>query len=259
MSPAAAVPAVVRLGRVASTQDVAFRLAAEGAADGTVVVADAQTAGRGRRGRAWLDEPGASLLASLVLRPRLAPARLPALSLTAAVALAEALTRAAGVSPRLKWPNDLLLAGRKVAGILLESRLEAAPPAPMATAAPGPVTTVLGVGVNLAQRAFPAELAARATSVWLATGRRVDRDTLLSALLEALAVWRGRLEREGFAPVRARWRALGDTLGRRVAFPGGMGIAVDLDEDGALVVDTGGARHRVVAGDVLPLDAPAPG
>ena len=240
MRVAAPAPAIVRLGRVESTQTIAFALAAGGAADGTVVVADSQAAGRGRRGRAWVDEPGASLLASIVLRPRLDPARLPGLSLAAAVAVAEALTRTAGLTPRLKWPNDVLIGGRKVAGILLESRVTGEQ-----------ATTILGIGVNLSQRVFPADLAGRATSIWLASGRLVDRDSLLAALLDALAEWRRRLERQGFAPVRTRWRALADTLGRPVTVDGVSGVAVDVDADGALVVaDADGRRRRVVAGEV---------
>jgi BirA family biotin operon repressor/biotin-[acetyl-CoA-carboxylase] ligase len=237
----AAAPPIVRLGRVASTQPIAFALAAEGAPDGTVVIADSQTAGRGRRGHAWVDEPGASLLASIVMRPRLEPARLPGLSLAAAVAVADALTRTAGVTPRLKWPNDVLVGGRKLAGILLETRLSG-----------DQATTILGVGVNLSQRVFPAELGATATSVWLVSGRLVDRDSLLAALLDALGEWRRRLERQGFAPIRKRWRALADTLGRAVTVDGVSGIAVDVDADGALVVaDADGRRRRVVAGEVL--------
>jgi BirA family biotin operon repressor/biotin-[acetyl-CoA-carboxylase] ligase len=252
MSPVAAVAPIVRLGRVESTQSVAFALAAAGAADGTAVVADSQAAGRGRRGRPWLDEPGASLLASIVLRPRLEPARLPGLSLAAGVALAEALTRTAGVTPRLKWPNDVLINGRKVAGILLESRLEAGPPVSQSRAGlAAAVTTVLGVGVNLSQRLFPAELGGRATSIWLVTGRRVDRDSLLAAFLDALGDWRRRLERDGFAPVRDRWRRLADTLGRTVSVDGVTGRAVDVDGSGALVVDDAEGRRRLVfAGDV---------
>ena len=205
---------------------------------GTVVVAEAQTAGRGRRGRSWLDEPGASLLTSIILRPRLEPARLPTLSLAAGVAVVEALERVTGLKPRLKWPNDVLVDGRKLAGILLESRI-----------GPSPLV-VLGIGVNLAQRVFPADLAERATSVRLATGRRVDADALLTALLESLDAWRTRLETEGWAPIRERWRALTETLGRRVSIDGVQGIAVDVDEDGALIVAEGDVRRRVVAGEV---------
>lgn len=238
MTVPVAAPALVRLGRVDSTQTVAFALAADGAADRTVVVAQAQTAGRGRRGRLWLDEPGASLLTSIILRPRLEPARLPTLSLAAGVAVVEALERVTGLKPRLKWPNDVLVDGRKLAGILLESRI-----------GPSPLV-VLGIGVNLAQRVFPADLAERATSVRLASGRRVDADTLLTALLESLDAWRTRLETEGWAPIRERWRALTETLGRRVSVDGVEGVAVDVDEDGALIVAEGDVRRRVVAGEV---------
>jgi BirA family biotin operon repressor/biotin-[acetyl-CoA-carboxylase] ligase len=238
MTVPVAAPALVRLGRVDSTQAVAFALAADGAADRTVVVAQAQTAGRGRRGRLWIDEPGASLLTSIILRPRLTPARLPTLSLAAGVAVAEALERVTGLTPRLKWPNDVLVDGRKLAGILLESRI-----------APSPFV-VLGIGVNLAQRVFPPDLAERATSVRLATGRRVDADTLLTALLESLDAWRTRLETEGWAPIRERWCALTETLGRRVSIDDVQGIAVDVEEDGALIVVEGDVRRRVVAGEV---------
>src|SRR5262245_50939732 len=115
MTAAAAAPAILRYGRVDSTQAIVFAMAAEGAADRTVVVAESQAAGRGRRGRTWRDEPGASLLVSILLRPQLTPAQLPTLSLTAGVALAEALATAAGLQVRLKWPNDVLVGGRKLA------------------------------------------------------------------------------------------------------------------------------------------------
>ena len=254
MAPAAA-PLIVRRGRVDSTQAIVFALAAEGAADRTVVVADSQAAGRGRRGRVWHDEPGESLLCSILLRPRLTPAQLPTLSLTAGVAVAEALARAAGLAPRLKWPNDVLVDDRKIAGILLESR-----PAPASPVAPSPAATAasasiiaLGIGINIAQRSFPPELAMRATSVRLAGGD-VDRDTLLTALLDALDAWRARLEGEGFAPVRERWRALADTLGRRVSVDGVTGTAVDVDGDGALLIDDGVAWRRVLGGVVNEVD-----
>jgi BirA family biotin operon repressor/biotin-[acetyl-CoA-carboxylase] ligase len=195
MTAPVAASALVRLGRVESTQAVAFTLAADGAADRTVVVAEAQTAGRGRRGRTWHDEPGASLLTSIILRPRLAPAHLPMLSLAAGVAVAEALERVTGLAPRLKWPNDVLVGGRKVAGILLESRLS-----PHAARRPRHRR-------QLAQRTFPPALAERATSVRTRHRTRRSRpDALLGPLLEALDVWRARLETEGGAPIRERWR-----------------------------------------------------
>lgn len=241
-----AAPPVVRLGVVDSTQAVALELAERGAADRTVVVADHQRAGRGRRGRAWTDEPGGSLLASIIVRARLAMPLLPTLSLTTAVAVAEALRRVAGVAARLKWPNDVRVGGRKIAGILLESHFGGGG----AEASP---VTVIGVGVNLVQATFPPELAEVATSVLLETGRRVERDAVLGVLLEEFDRWRGRLEGEGFGAVRARWLALSDTIGGPVSVNGVAGTAVDLAEDGALLVDTGSAIRRVSSGEIDPV------
>jgi BirA family transcriptional regulator, biotin operon repressor / biotin---[acetyl-CoA-carboxylase] ligase len=237
---------IVHLPRVDSTQGTIFDLAAQDAPDRTVVVADYQAAGRGRRGRAWDAPAGTSLLTSILVRPRATPERWGGYSLVSALAVADALTRVAGISARLKWPNDLLVGGRKIAGILLESRTPAAGP----RAAGGAAVIAVGIGVNLGQRAFPAALAARATSVALETGRAVERDAVLTALLEAFDGWRGRMERDGLAPVRARWLELADTIGRRVSVDGVTGVAVDLDVDGALVLEDGARRHRVVAGEV---------
>lgn len=231
---------VVRLATVDSTQSEIFRLAEAGATDGTVVVADTQRSGRGRRGRGWHDVPGESVLVSLLVRPRLAVAALPQLSFVAAVAVAEALEATTRLTPRLKWPNDVLARGRKVAGILLESR---------SGGAEGPAV-VIGIGVNLAQRAFPEELADRATSVLLETGRAPERDAVLEALLESFERWRGRLERDGFAAVRDAWLARTETLGRRVRVEGISGTAVDIGEDGALLVDEGGRVRRVISGEL---------
>lgn len=237
-----AAPPLVRLGAVESTQSVAFELAEQGAPDGTAVVADHQTRGRGRRGRLWRDEPGSSLLLSVVLKPRLPLARLPLLSFVGALATAEALHETAGLEAHLKWPNDVLTRGRKIAGVLLESRVGG-----LAGRAP---VVVVGIGVNLGQTGFPPDLEGRATSVWLETGRLLDRDTLLDAVLAGLARWRRRLEDEGFGPLRERWLAQTGTIGHTVTVDGRTGVAVDLDADGALVVREGTNVRRIVAGDV---------
>ena len=239
-------PALVRLPVTDSTQRVAFELAERGTPDRTVVVADTQTAGRGRRGRHWADEPNASLLASIVVRPRLALRDLPKLSLATAVAVADALAAITGLAVRLKWPNDLVIGGRKIAGILLECRI--------ATEA----LVVVGVGVNLGQHRFPHELAGAATSVRLETGRAVERDAMLDAVLVAFDAWRARLEHEGFAPIRERWLALADTIGRRVTVDGRQGVAVDLDGDGALVIRGAAGVQHVVTGEVMREPAPVP-
>lgn len=231
---------IVRLDAVDSTQTMAFDLAASGAADGTVVVADYQRQGRGRRGRQWLAEPRAALLTSIVVRSPLAMPDLPLYSFAAALAVADAVEAIGGRAARLKWPNDVLLDGRKVAGILLESR----------TQPPDPAVVAVGIGLNLRQTAFPEALAARATSVRLATGVDVDRDDALHALIAAFGRWRGRLEQQGFGPLRERWLAGSDTIGRTVDIDGVRGVAVDLAPDGALVIADGSERRRVVAGEI---------
>jgi len=230
-----AVASIVRLDTVDSTQRHAAALAAGGAADGTAVVAETQTQGRGRRGRVWQDARGASLLVSVVLRTSLPPARLPMLSIAAGVAVAEALNAVAGLDARLKWPNDVLVGGRKIAGVLLERHGDA---------------VILGIGINVTRDAIPSELAERATSI-ADEGGSPDREALLEKLLLAVGRWRARLEREGFEPVRAQWTAQAGMLGRHVTVDGVAGIALGIDTDGALLVQTDTGPTRVLAGDVV--------
>jgi BirA family biotin operon repressor/biotin-[acetyl-CoA-carboxylase] ligase len=234
--PPAPEPPLVRLDAVDSTQRIAFALAEEGAADGTCVVAEHQTGGRGRRGHTWEAPPGTSLLMSIVVRTHLPPSRRPLLSYAVAVGVADALERAAGVAIGLKWPNDLRVRGRKLGGILLEARGQ---------------IVVVGIGLNVNERHFPPPLDARATSLRLETGRVFERDRLCAAVREAVAAWRARLEAEGFAPVRAAWRARADMLGRTVSVDGLQGVAEDVDEDGALVLRAGTLRYAVRAGELL--------
>lgn len=237
----------VSLGEVGSTQAEARRLADAGVPEGSVVRAEHQTLGRGRLGRRWLDEPGTALLVSIVLRPPVDFSRLPQLSLVAGVALAQAVREASGLAVGVEWPNDLLIRGRKVAGILAESH----------DSADGAVV-ILGIGLNVNQTRLPRELAGRATSLAAEAGHAFDREQLLRTLVDHLERWYRRWVREGFAPVREAWRGLSETLGRPVVNDRGeAGIAEDLGEDGALVVRTErGGRARWVAGDARPADAP---
>ena len=197
---------------VDSTNRVAADLARAGAADGVVVGADHQTAGRGRRGRTWESRPGASLLVSVLLRP--AP---PLVSLAAGVAAAEACEAVAAVPIRLKWPNDVLSGGEKVGGILCELVGGAA---------------VVGLGLNLAWAPPGAA----------SLGADVDRNRLLAAFLAAL---------DDPGDVLGRYRARCDTLGRRVRVELPVstveGVATEVDDDGRLVVD----GRAIVAGDVV--------
>jgi BirA family biotin operon repressor/biotin-[acetyl-CoA-carboxylase] ligase len=228
-----------------STSDRAKELAEEGAAHGEVVIAERQTAGRGRRGRAWASPAGKNLYLSVVLRPDLPPHRATELTLVSSVALCEA-AREAGAEAAIKWPNDVLVAGRKVAGILTE----------MAADPDRVQWVVVGMGVNLNAdpRDFPEEVREEATTLAAARGSPVPRALFTAALLGRLEAWLDRHAAEGFAPVRERWRALSGTLGREVRVATGdgdvVGVATDIDDTGALLVRGAGGFARVVAGDV---------
>jgi BirA family transcriptional regulator, biotin operon repressor / biotin---[acetyl-CoA-carboxylase] ligase len=228
-----------------STNDYAFRLAQEGAFHGEVVIADQQTQGRGRRGRSWLSPAGLNVYFSVILRPELPPQRAPELTLLTAVAVAETL-REAGGHAFIKWPNDLLVDDRKVAGILTEISAE-----------PEAIHfVVIGVGVNLNARAhdFPPELSKLATSLAEARGQRVPRALFTAALWMRLEEWLDLHQEKGFGPVRDAWRALSQTLGQDVLVKTEhrefRGRAEDIDETGALLVRTPDGLERVVAGDV---------
>jgi BirA family biotin operon repressor/biotin-[acetyl-CoA-carboxylase] ligase len=235
-------------GSVPSTQTVARAWAAAGAPEGAVVIADHQSAGRGRRGRAWSAPAGAALLFSVVLRPPLPVARWPELALAAGCAVAEAVEAVAGVATRLKWPNDVLAGARKLAGVLAEG-----------VAGPAPAV-VLGVGLNVSQADadWPPELAARAVSVAALAGP-VSRPALLRAVLGRLDAWYGVLLARGFEPVRTAWRARG-ALGQRVVAPGlGEATAVDLAPGGGLLVRRpDGGTEVVVSADRIELEAEPP-
>ena len=252
-------------GVVGSTNDVAAQLAAAGAAHGTVVIAEAQTSGRGRFGRAWFSPPGAGLYVSVVLRPG-GGASPPAagsppggsagslLTLMAGVAVAEGVERATGLRVGLKWPNDLVIeapagrprgARRKLAGILAEG----------ATAGSRLEYVILGVGINLRPSAFPPELTARVTSLEDELGRPVEAAAVLAECLAGLARgWRD-LEAGRQVEVVERWRERGaGSFGQPVAWQGPAGVLEGttrgLDDGGALLVDRGGGLERIVAGEV---------
>jgi len=233
--------AVRALDTVESTQAVLARLAREGAPEGTVVTARHQTGGRGRRGRLWWDAPGQSLLMSVLLRPSIPTAHAPQLSLVAGLAVADALGPAAGVAARIRWPNDVLIGGRKVCGVLPEA----------VSSADGRVGhLLLGIGINVDQSEFPDDLRDHATSLRLATGVSHDQGRLLAGLLAVLDRRYAEWLAGGFARLREEWRRLASTLGERVRIPDGReGVAVDVDDNGALLVDAGeGVLTRVVAG-----------
>ncbi|HTE54372.1 MAG TPA: biotin--[acetyl-CoA-carboxylase] ligase [Kofleriaceae bacterium] len=235
-----------------STNDEAAALAAAGAPHGAVVVAAAQRRGRGRLGRPWYSPAGENLYLSLVLRPELAPAALPPITLAAGVAVAEAVA-GFGVRPAVKWPNDIVVAGRKLAGVLTE----------MSTRGERLDFLVLGIGVNLGSRSFPPELAAVATSLALEGGAATPAQ-LRARLLPALEVWLDRFFAGGVAAVGPAWSEWSGMAGARVRVSAGgrtvEGTACGIAADGSLDVrDDRGHHVSVVAGDVVLLPAPAEG
>ena len=233
-----------RYACLGSTNDEARRLAADGAQAGTVVVAAEQTAGRGRQGRAWTSPPG-NLHATVLLRPGVPARRLGELALLAGVAVAEAVAgllpaRTAGPPVALKWPNDVLVSGAKIAGILIEQEGEAA---------------LLGIGINVAHRPGGTPYPATALALAGATAEvEVVLDRLLAALGAGLSLWQA----QGFAAIRAGWLTWAHPPGTllRVRLGGATegatitGRFAGLDPGGALLLDTEAGQRRIVAGEV---------
>lgn len=230
-----------------STNDVVERLARDGVREGVAVFAEAQTKGRGRLGRKWISPSRRGLWFSVLLRPALRPQAATRLTTAAAVALARAIHGETGLTPEIKWPNDLLLDGRKVAGILTEMHAE---PDRVRH-----VTLGIGIDVNLAPEDLPAELRPIATSLRAALGSVVDRPALAAAVLRELDAVYARLNAGEFEAVADEWEGRCTTIGRDVRIDVGgrliAGRAESLDPDGALLVRTQHGRlERIVGGDV---------
>lgn len=234
-----------RFESLGSTQDVAKERAAAGAPEGTVIVAGVQGRGRGRLGRHWFSPPG-GLWFSVVLRPQVAASRISGITLMAAVAVAKAIGGTTRLDAGIKWPNDILLGGRKVAGILTE--------ASVLGYRVNFVTLGIGINANVDVDAFPHDLLMPATSLAAELDREVDLDELLTACIKALGE---EYERFAASPpgLLEEWRRRSVTLGRRVRVTqsGSVveGEALDVDEAGALLVrDDRGDVREVRAGDL---------
>lgn len=235
------------LSRVAaSTNDLAKKLAASGAADGTVVVAETQTRGRGRLNREWVS-PAGGLWFSALLRPVLEPSHASRLVFVAGLAVAKTLRELYGLDVATKWPNDVLVNGKKVCGILAEMR----------TAGQRIDYVVLGVGVNadFEVRVLPEELWESATSLKTELGREISLEELFRALLESLETTYDLFLNQGFAPVLQGWKSFAGFLGKHVIVTNvderWVGTALDVDNDGSLVLRLeDGTEKHVHAGDV---------
>jgi BirA family transcriptional regulator, biotin operon repressor / biotin---[acetyl-CoA-carboxylase] ligase len=260
---------LVHFQSIGSTNDVAARLANDGAPEGTIVLADAQTAGRGRLGHTWFSPPGAGLYASIVLRPRLgsglaAPDAAGLLTLMAGVAVADGLRASSGVHATIKWPNDVVVipgvgdegvpadeaarqraSWRKIAGILAEGSMTSGTL----------LHVVLGVGVNLGRAAYPPELAGRATSIEEETGHTAERSRVLVELLAALAREHAAIEAGDVAGLLTRWRARSPScVGAPIAWAAAdgpkTGVTAGIDGTGALLARTPAGTEVIRAGTI---------
>lgn len=236
---------LVAIEKVASTNDEAKRLLRDGAEEGTLVWAREQTGGRGRDGRQWSSPPG-NLCASLILRPEGPPGDVAQLGFVAALAIGN------GVAPFLpplvaltnKWPNDVLLDGRKVAGILLESE---------GARSDGVDALIIGFGVNI--RAFPAEARVPATSIMAVAGEEAPVERVLESIARQLQSWTRRWVDDGFEPIRRAWlsraHALGQAITVRLPRETIEGVFAGIDERGLLQLDTPTGQRLISAGDVF--------
>jgi BirA family transcriptional regulator, biotin operon repressor / biotin---[acetyl-CoA-carboxylase] ligase len=238
---------MVFLPETDSTNLRAKDLAAGGAPEGTIVFTEKQTAGRGRKGRSWHSPEGGGIYLSLILRPAMTPSEAPKITLMTGVAAAEALLALTRMDVRIKWPNDLLVGGKKIAGILTEistdmDRIDY-------------VVVGIGINVNIPRESLAPEIRESATSVLIAGGQPLPRVKVIRTLLKSFEDYYGLMQGSGFEPIRTRWKELSNLIGRRitVAMIGKTlaGEVVDIDMDGVLIVkDHQGEHHRIVSGDV---------
>ena len=227
-----------------STNRFAKTIAAHGAPEGTLVIAEEQFEGRGRRGRRWHSAPGANLTFSIIIRPRVPPRLIGLLSLYGGLAIAEALREMTPIRPVCKWPNDVLLDGKKVCGILSEAAFQREQLA----------AAVIGIGVNVNQTEFPASIEKPATSLACCAGKSFDRAAVLATLLLQLERRYELIRQMKYQQLVDAWLGWTRMLGKEiiVSQQGEIvrGISKSVSEDGSLILDTGHAERKVVAGDV---------
>lgn len=241
---------VVSFSETDSTNVQARRLAEDGALEGTVVIADRQNAGRGRLGRHWESPFGVNIYCSVILRPEIPVQQAPQLTFLSAVAVAETLNKTCSLSAEVKWPNDILINGAKISGLLNEMSAE--------TEQIHFVILGIGINLNMAADQFPDELNYPATSALIETGKAVDRQKFLQTFLQSLDSYYSEFLEKGFAPIRRRWESLSGIMSLQVEIDQGreklQGTVVGLDPEGALRLQLeDGQIKSILTGDVRPV------
>ncbi|MBW1710863.1 MAG: biotin--[acetyl-CoA-carboxylase] ligase [Deltaproteobacteria bacterium] len=239
--------------RISSTNIRAKKMALAGAGEGTLVVAESQTAGRGRLGRIWHSPPGLNIYFSLILKPEIPPPRIPLLTLTAGLAGSSAIGSLIGQAPSVKWPNDLLLQNRKIAGILAEMDIK--------DSRVSFVILGIGINVNLAEQDLPPDLRNQAGSLLISTGKTWDRTEILASLLGELERYYRLLCQGRYDEILGQYRQVCQTLKTRVRFVQQEtvieGTAIDVGQSGELIVERAGDGEILYlnAGEVSSLPA----
>ncbi len=236
---------IVYSKEIDSTNREAKDLADEGAPEGTLILSEAQIKGKGRKGRTWFSPPKGGIYISLILRPTISPVEAPKFTLLAAVAIAEALLSMTPLNIHIKWPNDILVNGKKIAGILTE----------MSTEMDAVNYIVVGLGLNVNTPKFPDEIQGIATSILIETGKVFPRVRLIQAYLQRYETYYEMYKKTGFDPIINRWKDLSNIIGKKVEVNviGNqfIGEALDIDGDGALILrDDQGVFHRIISGDI---------
>jgi len=229
-----------------STNNVAFKLAEDGAAEGTVVIADVQSRGKGRLGREWASPDGVNLYCSIILRPSITPVAASQLTFLSVVAVARSVEQSTPLQPWIKWPNDILINGKKIAGLLNEMSAE--------TEKVNFVVLGIGVNVNMRSEQFPADLRHPASSLFIEGGVPVNRNDFVRILLHELdALYDSYLD-DGYGAIREEWLVRSQMYGRQVRVSCQdrvmTGVVTGIDDIGALLLDLDGREERVLSGDV---------
>lgn len=232
---------------VDSTQKIAYKLAYENADEGTVVIAEEQTAGRGRMDRQWHSPKYTGIWMSIILRPKIPIPKAPQLTLITAVGVVQAIEEVTGLSPEIKWPNDILINGKKITGILTELQAE--------SDRINSVIIGIGINVNTEKKDFPESIESIASSLAIETGRMVDREKLIRTILEKLEKLYFLYLKQGFFPIKLMWESYAVSIGKMITartLTGEIrGKATGITEDGVLLIeDTEGKVHNIYSADI---------